>query len=61
MPSYWVRRLPVSLPTVSLALPPQYWAELLNRLLVAISVVYPLTAGFMLAAARIVPKALVVP
>jgi hypothetical protein len=54
MPSYWVRRLPVSLPTVSLALPPQYWAELLNRLLVAISVAYPLTAGFMLAAALIV-------
>jgi hypothetical protein len=59
MPSYWVRRLPVSLPTVSLALPPQYWAELLNRLFLAIAWAYPLTAGFMLAAALIISKVLI--
>lgn len=33
LPSFSIRLLPVSLPTVSLALPPQYWAVLLNLLL----------------------------
>jgi hypothetical protein len=43
-PSYRVRRLPVTRPTVSLALPFQYWALLFSLFVVFMVVEYPVAS-----------------